>query len=102
MSAGFITIDENGDIYLDSDSPAVTDPNFIEEIHRNLKLTDKFGLLTEFHDEEYIVESFDHPLHIIAVEFKEKKIYSFKPSKIRFSRLTTQNGPLTNGTDSTA
>lgn len=75
MSVGFITIDENGDIYLDPDSPPVTDPNLIEEIHRNLKLTNKFGLLTEFHDEEYTVESFDHPLHIIAIEFKEKKIF---------------------------
>lgn len=75
MSTGYITIDERGDIFLDPDSPAVTDPNLIEEIHRNLRLTDNFTLTTEFHDEDYIVESFDHPLHIIAIEFKDKKIF---------------------------
>ncbi len=109
MSTGYITIDEDGDIFLDPDSPAVSDPNFIEEIHRNLKLTDKFALMTEFHDEEYIVESFDHPLHIIAVEFKDKKIFlQTKQNTLfqadnskwsvdewdRFNGLTTSNSPF--------
>lgn len=109
MSYGFITIDENGDIFLDPDTPAITDPNIIEEIHRNLKLTDKFALVTEFHDAEYIVESFDHPLHIIAIEFKEKKIFlQTKQNTLfqadnskwsldewdRFNGLTTSNSPF--------
>jgi len=109
MSAGYIIIDENGDIFLDADSPAVSHPGQIEEIQRNLKLTDKFSLITEFQDEEYIVESFDHPLHIIAVEFKEKKIYlQTKQNTLfqannekwsvdewdRFNGLTTSNAPF--------
>ncbi len=113
MSVGYITIDENGDIFLDPDSPAVSDPNQIEEIHRNLNLTDNFTLLTEFQDEEYIVESFDHPLHIIALEFKlefntQKIILQTKQNTIfqannekwsvdewdRFNGLTTSNAPF--------
>jgi SAM-dependent methyltransferase len=71
----FLVIDENGQIFLDADSPPITDPNQIEEIYRNLKLTEHSVLETEYQDEVYIVESFDHPLQIIAVELKEKKIY---------------------------
>lgn len=109
MSTGYIVIDEHGDIFLDPDSPAVSHPNHIEEIHRNLKLTDKFLLVTEFQDEDYIVESFDHPLHIIAVEFKDKKIFlQTKQNTLfqannekwsvdewdRFNGLTTSNAPF--------
>ncbi len=75
MENRYLTINEHGDIFLDPDDPAVTDPNHIEEIHRNLKITDNHILTTEFQDESYIVESFDHPLHIIAVEFKDKQIF---------------------------
>lgn len=106
---GYITIDEHGDIFLDPDSPAITDPNLIEEIHRNLKLNDKFTLVTEFHEKDFIVESFDHPLHIIAVEFKDKKIFlQTKQNTLfqadnakwsvdewdRFNGLTTSNAPF--------
>lgn len=106
---GYITIDEHGDIFLDPDSPAIVDPNLIEEIHRNLKLNDKFTLVTEVHDKEYIVESFDHPLHIIAIEFKDKKIFlQTKQNTLfqadnakwsvdewdRFNGLTTSNAPF--------
>ncbi|AGH96493.1 class I SAM-dependent methyltransferase [Pseudobdellovibrio exovorus] len=72
---GFITIDEHGDIFLDPDAPALTDPLQIEEVHYNLRLTDDFSLVTEFQDEEHLVESFDHPLHIISLSFKDKKIF---------------------------
>ncbi|MEQ1722942.1 MAG: hypothetical protein ABL930_07175 [Pseudobdellovibrio sp.] len=71
----FITIDEHGDIFLDADSAPILNPNDIEEIHRNLRLTDKFVLVSEFQEEEYIIEAFDHALHIIAVEFKDQKIF---------------------------
>jgi SAM-dependent methyltransferase len=71
----FISIDEHGDIFLDADSAPIANPNDIEEIHRNLRLTDKFVLVTEFQEEEYIVEAFDQPLLIIAVEFKDQKIF---------------------------
>ena len=74
MSQNFIVINEHGDIFFDADGPPVKDPNAIEEIHRNLKLDDKFTLTTECNGEIYIVESFDHPLQIIAVQFKDKKI----------------------------
>lgn len=74
MSARFITINEHGDIFLNPDHPPVIDPNHTEEIHRNLKLNPDFTLTTEFQDDKYLVESFDHPLHIIAVEFRDKQI----------------------------
>jgi len=74
MYSRFLTIDEHGDIFLDPDQPAVTNPNYIEEIHRNLHLTENSQLVTSFQEEEYLVESFDHPLKIIAVEFRDKNI----------------------------
>lgn len=74
MSSKFISIDEHGDIFFEVDGPAIRDQNFIEEIHHNLKLTDNFSLVTEFQDEEYIVESFDHPLQIIATQIQNEKI----------------------------
>jgi len=109
MFAGFITIDEYGDIYLDPDGPVLSNPNQIEEIHRNLKLTETFTLVTEFQDEDYIVESFDHALHIIALEFRDKKIIlQTKQNTIfladhqkwsvdewdRFNGRTTSNAPF--------
>lgn len=109
MTPSYITIDEHGDIFLDPDEPAVKNPNHIEEIHRNLKLTEKFILVTEFQDEDYIVESFDHPLQIIAVEFKDKKIFlQTKQNTLfqannekwsvdewdRFNGLTTSSAPF--------
>lgn len=71
----FITIDEQGAIFLDPEAPALTDIQQIEEIQTNLKLKDNYALVTEFNDQEYLVESFDHPLQIIAVELKDHKIY---------------------------
>lgn len=71
----FIIIDEHGDVFLDADAPALTDASQIQEVFHNLKLNEKYGLETEFQDEKYIVESFDHPLQIIAIELKDKKIY---------------------------
>lgn len=109
MPLAYITIDEHGDIFLDPDGPPVTNPNFIEEIHRNLKLTENFMLVTEFQDEEHIVESFDHPLHIIAIELKDEKIFlQTKQNTLfqannekwsvdewdRFNGLTTSNAPF--------
>jgi SAM-dependent methyltransferase len=73
--ARFITIDENGNIFLDPEAPGISDPFQIQEVQQNLKLTEKYGLTTTLHDEDYIVEAFDHPLQIIAVEFKDKKVY---------------------------
>ena len=74
MSIQFISIDEHGDIFFEADEPCIRDPNQIEEIHQNLKLNEKFNLVTEFQGDEYLVESFDHPLHIIAIEFQKDKI----------------------------
>ena len=105
----FLLIDEHGEIFLDADSPALTDPNQIQEIYHNLKLTDKYALETEFHDEKYFVESFDHPLQIIAIELKDKKIYlQTKQNHLfladnakwsvdewdRFNGLTVNNAPF--------
>lgn len=72
--SGFISINEHGQIFLDGSEKPVKDPAQIEEIHQNLKLDEQFVLTTQLHDDTYIVESFDHPLHIIAVELKGKKI----------------------------
>jgi SAM-dependent methyltransferase len=105
----FLIIDETGDIFLDADSPAITDANQIQEIQNNLRLTENYTLVTEFQDENYIVESFDHPLQIIAIQLKEKNIYLqtkqnglflAEPSKWsvdewdRFNGLTTSNAPF--------
>lgn len=71
----FLIINESGDIFLNADESHITNYELIDEIHKNLKLTDKFELITELHDQTYYVESFDHPLQIIAVEFKDKNIH---------------------------
>lgn len=71
----FLSINEHGDIFTDPDQPALRDPTQIEEVHRNLRLTENFSLVTEFQDEEYLVESFDHPLQIIAVEFRDRSVF---------------------------
>jgi SAM-dependent methyltransferase len=109
MSNQFISIDEHGDIFFDADEPPVKDPNQIEEIHRNLKLTESFSLVTEFQGEEYFVESFDHPLHIIAVQIqagkillqtKQNTLFEAQDSKWsvdewdRFNGLTTSGAPF--------
>src|SRR3989338_3109073 len=76
MSEKFLSINENGEIFLDPESDIpLRNPNDIHEIQQNLRLTEKYQLVTEFQDENYIVESFDHPLQIIAIEFKENKIF---------------------------
>ena len=76
MSEKFLSISENGEIFLDPESDEIVrNTADIIEIQQNLKLTDNFLLTTEFQDETYIVESFDHPLQIIAIEFKDNKIY---------------------------
>lgn len=109
MSIKYIVINEHGDIFFNPDSPAITDPNQIEEIQRNLRLTEKFALVTEFQDEDYIVEAFDHPLQITAVEFKDTKIFlQTKQNTLfqannekwsvdewdRFNGLTTSSAPF--------
>lgn len=71
----FISINENGDLFLDPEAPPISHPDQIAEIQNNLKLNENYLLMTEFQDEEYLVESFDHPLQIIAVEFKDQKVY---------------------------
>ncbi len=71
----FLIIDEKGDLFLDPEEPALTNPTEIEEIQTNLRLTEQSTLVTELHDKKYFVESFDHPLQIIAIQIKEKKIY---------------------------
>ena len=72
----FLSISENGEIFLDAESDkTVTRIPDILEIQQNIKLTENYLLTTEYQDETYIVESFDHPLQVIAVEFKDEKIY---------------------------
>lgn len=108
-SEQFLIIDEHGRVFLDPDSPAISDQTQIEEIFNNLKLTENFCLETEFQDQKYLVESFDHPLQIIAVELKENKIYlQTKQNQLfladktswsldewdRFNGLTTSQAPF--------
>lgn len=71
----FLSINEAGEIFFDPDGDPIRNQTQIHEIQQNLHLTENFLLMTEFQDEKYIVESFDHPLQIIAVQFKDKKIY---------------------------
>jgi SAM-dependent methyltransferase len=109
MITNFIVIDERGDIFLEADGPAVKDPVQIEEIQRNLKLADNFSLVTEFQGEPYLVESFDHPLRIIATEIKDGKILLQTKQNVlfeandgkwsvdewdRFNGLTTSGAPF--------
>lgn len=109
MPTAFIVIDERGDIFLDANGPVLKDPNQIEEIQRNLKLTEKFSLETEFQGEFYYVEAFDHPLQIIAVEIQNSKVllqtrqntlFEANESKWsvdewdRFNGLTTSGAPF--------
>ncbi|MFZ3231751.1 MAG: methyltransferase domain-containing protein [Pseudobdellovibrio sp.] len=75
MSEKFLSINEAGEIFFDPDGNPIRNPAHIHEIQQNLHLTEKFVLMTEFQDEAYIVETFDHPLQIIAVELKENKVY---------------------------
>lgn len=109
MSAKYLIIDESGDIFLDPEGPPLTNALHIEEIHNSLRLTDKYALIAEFLEEEYFVESFDHPLHIIAIEIKEKNVLlQTKHNTLfqannekwsvdewdRFNGLTTSNAPF--------
>ncbi len=75
MSEKFLSINETGEIFFDIEDVPVRNPVFIHEIQQNLRLSEKFLLTTEFQDETYIVEAFDHPLQITAIEFKDKKVY---------------------------
>ncbi len=76
MSEKFLSISENGEIFLDPESDeTVKNISEILEVHQNIKLAENYLLTTEYQDETYIVESFDHPLQVIAVEFKDAKIY---------------------------
>jgi len=72
----FLSINEAGEIFLDPESSEpIRNPAQVQEIQQNLHLSENFELLTEFQDEKYIVESFDHPLRIIAVQFKNGQIF---------------------------
>ncbi|MBC7464849.1 MAG: methyltransferase domain-containing protein [Bdellovibrio sp.] len=71
----FLSINEAGEIFFDPEGNPVRNPAYIHEIQQNLTLNENFLLTTEFQDEKYIVESFDHPLQIIALQFKDGKIF---------------------------
>lgn len=71
----FLSINEAGQIFFDPEADPIRNEEHIHEIQQNLHLDEKFLLTTEFQDETYIVESFDHPLKILAIQFKEDKIY---------------------------
>lgn len=75
MIEKFLSINESGEIFFDVEEDPLQNPAFIHEILQNIRLNEKFLLTTEFQDETYIVESFDHPLQVTALEFKDKKIY---------------------------
>lgn len=109
MSFQFISIDEHGDLFFDAEAAPIKDANQIEEIHRNLKLNDKFNLVTELHSAEYLVESFDHPLQIMALDIqgehirlqtKHNTLFQADNSKWsvdewdRFNGLTTSGAPF--------
>ncbi len=109
MPSAFIVIDERGDIFLDPNGPVLRDPNQVEEIQRNLKLTEKFALETEFQGEMYFVEAFDHPLQIIAIEIKGNQVLLQTRQNVlfeaderkwsvdewdRFNGLTTSGAPF--------
>ncbi len=75
MEKRFLSLNEHGEIFFDVEDHPVRSPSDLHEIQQNLKIAENSILTTEFQDETYIVESFDHPLQVIAIELKDKKIY---------------------------
>ena len=74
MMRAYLIIDERGDFFLHPDK-MLTNLDLIQQLERNLKLNADFSLTTHTEDEEYLVESFDHPLMIVSVSINETRLF---------------------------
>ena len=70
----FLIIDESGDLFSPNADTKISDPEKIQTLLRNMKLTDSFSLETNLNDEVFIVEAFDHPLLVQRLENHSGKI----------------------------
>ncbi len=109
MEYQYLTIDERGDLFFNIESPQIADLDLIEELQKNIKLNDDFLLTTKARGLNYLIESFDHPLLIVHLEIKNKKILLHTKYQIifeanmqkwsvdswdRFNGLTTSGAPF--------
>ena len=70
----FLIIDEVGDLFSPTAEVKIVDPEKIQTLLRNIKLTESFSLETNLYNEIYIVEAFDHPLMVQRLENHSGKI----------------------------
>jgi SAM-dependent methyltransferase len=70
----FLIIDEVGDLFSPTAEVKIVDPEKIQTLLRNIKLTESFSLETNLDNEIYIVEAFDHPLMVQRLENHSGKI----------------------------
>lgn len=105
----FLTINEHGDLLFEGSDTPINDVETVQQLLRNLKLTENFGLETRLENQVYIVEAFDHPLLGHAVEMRGSKIFIHTQAQLffevdskkwsvdawdRFCGLTTTNAPF--------
>lgn len=105
----YLIIDESGDLFSPNAETKISDPEKIQTLLKNLKLTDSFSLETSYNDEIYIVEAFDHPLmaqrlenHLgkILIQAQYQILFEADPNKFsvddqdRFCGLTTSGAPF--------
>lgn len=83
MARAYLIIDERGDFFLHPDKK-LTNIDMIQELERNLKLHADFSLTTCSQDEEYWVESFDHPLMITSIYLEEQRIFLTTKHQVTF------------------
>lgn len=83
MARAYLIIDERGDFFLHPDK-MLTNLDLIQELERNLKLNDDFSLTTHTDDEEYLVESFDHPLTIVQISIDDTRIFLTTKHQVTF------------------
>lgn len=80
----YLSINENGEIFLDKDEKAVPDGEIAQTLLRNIRLTNGFNLETFFEKKKYIVEAFDHPLVTHKIMAHDGKIFIETQQQLTF------------------
>ncbi len=83
MARAYLIIDERGDFFLQPDK-MLTNLDLIQELERNLKFNEDFSLTTHTDEEEYWVESFDHPLMIVKIKINNEQIFLTTKHQVTF------------------
>lgn len=86
----FLIIDEFGDLFSPNADTKITSPEVIQTFLKNLRLTESFAFETEFENETYLVEAFDHPLLIQKLEIHNGKALLQAQYQILFEADLTQ------------